>query len=105
MTTQQHARVTRILHRPYAREETTRRPRKYLLSPEDPTKDVTPTFAESAINRNDPGRTDLAQEDPVVQPDKARPRNTLHQRLSVGHPGGKNVDLPGACNGHPKKRG
>ena len=67
--------------------------------------DVTPTSAESAVNRNDPGRTNLAQEDPLVQPDKARPRNRLHQRLSVGHAGGKDVNLPGACNGHPKNKG
>ena len=67
--------------------------------------DVTPTAKESAVNRNDPRRTDLAQEDPLVQPEKPRPGNTLHQCLSVRHAGGKNVDLPGACNGHPKDRG
>ena len=67
--------------------------------------DVTPTAAESAVNRDGPGRADLAQEDPLVQPDKARPRNTLHQRLSVGHAGGKDVDLPSPCNGHPKNSG
>ena len=67
--------------------------------------DVTPTAAESAVNGNDPERTDLAQEDPLVQFDKARPRNTLHQCLSVGHAGRKDVNLPGAFNGHPKNRG
>ena len=67
--------------------------------------DVTPTAAESAVNRDDPGRANLAQEDPLVQPDKARPRNTLHQRLSVGRSGGNDVDLPDTCNGHPKSRG
>ena len=67
--------------------------------------DVTPTAAESAVNRDDPGPADLAQEDPLMQPDKARARNTLHQRLSVGHTGGKDVDLPGTCNGRPKNRG
>ena len=67
--------------------------------------DVTPTAAESAVNRDDPGRANLAQEDPLVQPDKARPRNTLQQCLSVGHTGGNDVNLPGTCNGHPKNRG
>ena len=67
--------------------------------------DVTPTAAESAVNRDDPGRANLAQEDPLVPPDDARPRNTLQQRLSVGHTGGKDVNLPGTCNGHPKSRG
>ena len=67
--------------------------------------DVTPTAAESAVNRDDPGRAKLAQEDPLVPPDDARPRNTLQQRLSVGHTGGKDVNLPGTCNGHPKSRG
>ena len=67
--------------------------------------DITPTAAESAINRDDPGRANLAQEDPLVQPDKARARNTLQQRLSVGYIGGKDVNLPCTCNGHPKSRG
>ena len=56
-----------------------------------------------AVNRDDPGRAELAPKDILVQPDKTRPRNTLHQRLSVGHAGGKCVDLPNACNGHPGK--
>ena len=105
VTTHRHARATRIPHRPYTSEETTRRPRGHLLPPKDPTMDVTPTAAELAVNRNDPRRADLAQEDPLIQPDKARPRNTLHQRLSVGHTGGKDVDLPGTCNGHSMNRG
>ena len=67
--------------------------------------DVTPTAAESAVNPDDPARADLAQEDPLVQPNKARPRNTLHQRLWVGRAGGKDVNLPGTCNGHPTNRG
>ena len=67
--------------------------------------DVTPTDAESAVNRDDPGQANLAQEDPLLQPDNARLRNTLQQRLSVGHTGGKDVKLPGTCNGHPKSRG
>ena len=67
--------------------------------------DVTPTAAESAINRNDPWQTDLAQKDPLVQPDEARPCNTLRQRLSVGRASEKDGDLPGACNGHPANRG
>ena len=68
-------------------------------------RDVTPMAAGLAVNRDDPGRVNLAQEDPLVQPDKARPRNTLQQRLSVGHTGGKDVNVPGTCNGHPKNRG
>ena len=71
----------------------------------DSTMDVTPTAAESAVNRDDAGRADLAQENPLVQPHKAQPRNTLLQRLSVGRISGKDVDLPGTCNGHPKNRG
>ena len=67
--------------------------------------DVTPTAAESAVNRDNPGQANLAQGDPLVQPDNARPRNTLQQRLSVWHTGGKDVNLPGTCNGHPKSRG
>ena len=67
--------------------------------------DVTPAAAELAVNRDDPGQANLAQEDPLVQPDKTRPRNTLHRRLLVGHAGGKDADLPGACNGDPKNRG
>ena len=63
------------------------------------------TAAEPAINRDDPRRADLAQEDPLVQPDNARPRDTLHQRLSVGRAGRKGVDLPGTCNGHPTNMG
>ena len=87
------------------REETIRRPRDHTLSPEDPTRGVKPTAAETAVNHDDPERANLGQEDPLVQPDKARPRNTLHQRLSVGHADGKGVDLPGACNGHPTHMG
>ena len=67
--------------------------------------DVTPTSAESTVNRDDPVRADFAQEDPLIRPDKARPRNTLHQRPPVGHTGGKDADLPDTCNGHPKNRG
>ena len=66
--------------------------------------EVTPTAAESARNHDDPGRANLAQEDLLVQPNNARPRNTLQQRLSVGHTSRKDVNLPGTCNGHPKSR-
>ena len=54
---------------------------------------------------DDPGRANLAQKDPLVQPNNARQRNTLKQRVSVGHTDGKDVNLPGTCNGHPKSRG
>ena len=65
--------------------------------------DVKPMAAEWAINHDDPGRANLAQKDPLVQPNDMRPRNTLQQRLSVGHTGGKDVNLPGTCNRHPKR--
>ena len=66
---------------------------------------VTPTAAESATNHDDPGRADLAQTDPLVQPHNARPHNTLQQRPSTGHTSGEGVNLPGTCNGHPGSRG
>ena len=66
---------------------------------------IKPTAAEPAVNRDDPRRADLTQENPLVQPDNARPRDTLHQRLSVGHAGGKGVHLPDTCNGHPTNMG
>ena len=103
-TKHRHTRATRVLHRPYAREGTTRRPRDQLLPPEDPAMDVTPTAAESAVNRENPGRASLAQKNPLVQSDNARQRNTLQQHLSVGHIDGKDVNLPGTCNGHPQSR-
>ena len=67
--------------------------------------DVTLTAADSAINHDDPGRANLAQKVPLVQPNDARPRNTLQQRLSVGHTNGKVVNLPDTCNRYPKSRG
>ena len=67
--------------------------------------EVTPTAGESAINHDDPARANLAKKDPLVQPNDARLRNTLQQRLSVRHIGGKDVNLPGTCNRHPKSRG
>ena len=67
--------------------------------------DVTPTAAESAMNHDDPGRANLAQKDPLVQPNNSRPRNTLQQRLSIGLTSGEGVNLPGTCNGHPRSRG
>ena len=67
--------------------------------------DVTPTAAESAMNHDDPRRANLAQKDPVVQPNDVRPRNTLQQRLLVGHTSEEGVNLPGTCNAHPRSRG
>ena len=67
--------------------------------------DVTPTAAESSTNHDDPGRAHLTQKDPLVQPNNARPRNALQQRLSTGHTSGEGVNLPGTCNGHPRSRG
>ena len=66
---------------------------------------VTPTAAESATNHDDPGRADLAQKDPLVQSNNARPRNALQQRPSTGYTSGEGVNLPGTCNGHPRSRG
>ena len=57
------------------------------------------------MNRSNPRGADVAQEDPLVQRDNQRPRDTLHQRLSVGHASGKGVYLPGTCNGDPKNMG
>ena len=67
--------------------------------------DVTPTSAESATNHDDPGRANLAHKHPLVQPNNARPRNTLQQRLLVGHTGRKDVNLPGTCNRLIKRTG
>ena len=47
------------------------------------TMDVQSAAARPAVNRDDPRQADLAQEDSLVPPNNARPRNTLHQRLSV----------------------
>ena len=41
--------------------------------------DVKPAAAGPAVNRNDPGQADLTQEDPLVQPDNTRTRNTLRR--------------------------
>ena len=67
--------------------------------------DVTSTAAELATDHDDPGRADLAQKDPLVQPNNALPRNTLQQQLPTGHTSGEGVNLPGTCNGHPRGRG
>ena len=104
-TTQHRAHAARISHSHPASEETTRQPRDHLVLPEALTMDVKPADAEPAVNRDDPRQADLAHEDPPVQPDNARPRYTLYQRLSVGHAGGKPVELPGTCSGHPTNTG
>ena len=66
---------------------------------------VMPQAAESAGNHDDPGRADLAQKDPLLQPNNARPHNTPQQRPSTGHTSGEGVNLPGKCNGRPRGRG
>ena len=63
---------------------------------------VTPTTADSAINRDDPGQANPAQKDPLVQPNGARPRDTPRQHLSVGHADGHDVNLPDMCNRYRK---
>ena len=103
--THRRAHATRVLHWPAAGEETTRRPRDHLVSPEAPTIDAKPAAAEPAINRDDPRQADPTEGNPLVQPNNARPRNTLHQRLSVGHAGGKGVELPDKCSGQPTNTG
>ena len=93
-TTHRRAHTTRIPHKPSGREETVRQPGDHLLSPEDTKRGVKPTAAEPAVSHNDPGRADLAQGDPIVKPDKARPRNTLQQRRRSGTPAGKASTCP-----------
>ena len=66
---------------------------------------VTPTAAGSATNHNDPVPADLAQQDPLVQPSNARPRNTLRQHPSTGDTGREGVNLPGTHDGHPRSEG
>ena len=56
-------------------------------------------------HREDPGQTDLAQEDPLVQHNNARPRSTLKQRLPVGRAAEKGVEVPGSCSEHPTNAG
>ena len=104
-TTRSHTRATRVRRRPCARKETTRRTRARLLPTEDRMMIVMPKAAESGTNRNDHRRADLAQKDPLVEPNNARPHNTLQQRCSTGHARGEGVNLPGMCNGHPRSRG
>ena len=104
-TTRSRTRPARASRRPCARGETTLRPRDHLIPPEDLAMDVTPTAAESAMNHDDPGRANLAQKDPLVQPNIARPRNTLQQRLSIKHTSREGVNLRGTCNGHQRSRG
>ena len=66
---------------------------------------VTPQAAELATNHNDPGQADLTQEDPLIQPNNARPRNTLQHRPSTGHTNGEGINLPGTYNGRPRGEG
>ena len=60
-------------------------PWNHILSLEDPTRGVTATAAEPAVNRDSPSRADLAQEDPLVRSDNARPHDTPHE-MPVGQP-------------------
>ena len=65
---------------------------------------VTSQAAESVTNHDNPGRADLAQKDPLVQPYNVRLCNTLQQRPSTGHTSGEGVNLPGTCDEHPRSR-
>ena len=56
--------------------------------------DVTPTAAESAVNRNDPGRADLAQGDPIVQPMKRDRATHSTNAYRSGTPAGKTSTCP-----------
>ena len=103
--TPSRTRLARVPRRPCAREETTRQPRDHLLLPEDLAMDVTPTAADSSTYQEDPGQANLAQKDPLLQPNNGRPRNTIQQRLSIRHTSGEGINLPGTCNGHPRSRG
>ena len=67
--------------------------------------DVKPAATGPAINRDHPRQAGLAQENPLVQPGNARPRNTLHQRLSVGRASESGVELPDLCTGPPTNAG
>ena len=80
-TINSRAHAAQIPHRPPADEETTRQPQDHLVSPVAPTMKVKPAAAGLAVNRDDPRQADLAQKDPLVQADTARPRNTLDQRM------------------------
>ena len=66
--------------------------------------DVKPAATRPAKDRNEPGKAGLAQENPLVQPDNARPGNTLHRRLLVGRASESNVELPGFCSGTQRMR-
>ena len=67
--------------------------------------DVKLAATGTAINRDDPRQANLAQENPLVQPDNALLRNTLQQRLSVRRASKSGVELPGICSGHPTNAG
>ena len=54
---------------------------------------------------HDPGLSDPAQKDPLVQRNGARLRNTPRQRLSGGHIDGNDINVPNTCNRYPKNRG
>ena len=64
--------------------------------------DVTPTALHSAINHDDPGRANLAQNDPSYYP-------TTHGRATRSsnacRSDRKDVNLPDTCNTYPKSRG
>ena len=83
----------------------TRRPRDQLVPPETPAMDAKAAAAEPAINCDDPRQTNVTQADSLLQVDNARPRNTLHQCLSVWHAGGKGVESPATCSGQPTNTG
>ena len=67
--------------------------------------DVKPAATRPAIDPNDPGQADLAQENPLVQADNAQQRNTPHQCLSVRRAGESGVELPGLCSRYQTNAG
>ena len=100
-----HTRATRVPRRPCAREETTRRLQGCPLPPGGQPMDVTPTTAQTAIDRDDTGRANFAENNPLVQSNGARLRNTPRQCLSVRHIDGNDINLPDTCNRYPKNGG
>ena len=64
---------------------------------------VTPTAAESAVNRNDMGKQTLPKRTHSYNPTQHNRATHSNNACRSGTPAGKDVHLPGTCNGHPKK--
>ena len=66
--------------------------------------DGKPAAAGPAVNRDDLRQADVAQEEPLVQPDNARPRDTLHQRCRSDAPARKASNCPPHAAGNQRMR-